>query len=143
MAAGSARQTEFIILPETAQEELIPSHRLKESGSSPSADVPETGFAQGALVDSRSGWGNAPPVYPTLARKNGWEGDVLLRVRVSGRGAAQGIEVLQSSGYPMLDDAAMTAVARWRFLPAMRRRKPVDSLVEIPVRFRLRDRSSQ
>lgn len=81
---------------------------------------------------------NAPPVYPSQARRNGMEGAVILSVEVLPDGAVGDLRVKRTSGHPILDNAAIEAVKTWRFLPAIRLGKPVTSRVEIPVRFSLR-----
>ena len=81
--------------------------------------------------------GNAPPDYPELARRRGWEGRVLLKVAVSLVGDAVAVEVARPSGFETLDEAARRAVAAWRFRPATVAGVPVAGSVEVPVTFRL------
>lgn len=81
--------------------------------------------------------GNPAPGYPYYARRRGQEGRVILRVRVSAAGAAERVSVRNSSGYPLLDEAAIEAVRAWRFEPASRRGTPISGLVDVPVFFRL------
>ncbi len=80
---------------------------------------------------------NPPPAFPMLSRKLHEEGKVLLLVQVSARGEAGAIQIKQSSGYPRLDDAAISAVRTWRFIPARRGTEPVASSVVVPLVFRL------
>lgn len=87
----------------------------------------------------RSGLGNAPPVYPLAARRNGAEGRVVLRVRVDVDGHAEAVEIVRSSGHDLLDEAARRAVAAWRFVPGRLAGIPVPASVDVPVVFRLKD----
>lgn len=80
---------------------------------------------------------NPKPVYPALARRQGEEGKVLLKVRVSAQGTALDVAVSKSSGYGRLDNAALEAVAQWRFVPAKRGDETVDSSVIVPITFAL------
>ena len=80
---------------------------------------------------------NPPPAYPTLSRRLGEEGRVVLRVLVSPAGTAQEVEVRTPSGHARLDAAAREAVQRWRFVPAKRGDDPVAAWVLIPISFRL------
>ena len=80
---------------------------------------------------------NPKPIYPAIARRNGEEGKVLLKVRVSAEGSALEVEVKQSSGYPRLDTAAREAVQRWRFVAARRGDEVVESSVVVPITFSL------
>lgn len=45
--------------------------------------------------------------YPRLARIRGWQGQVLIRAQIARDGHLLGLTLERSSGYPMLDDAAM------------------------------------
>ncbi|MBI3332611.1 MAG: energy transducer TonB [Candidatus Omnitrophica bacterium] len=80
---------------------------------------------------------NPAPRYPWLARIQGWEGTVVLRVLVTPAGQAGSVQVARSSGYPSLDEAALAAIRRWSFLPARKQGQAVGSPMEIPVRFQL------
>jgi periplasmic protein TonB len=81
---------------------------------------------------------NPAPSYPTEARRRGWEGTVLLLVEILESGRPERISVKQSSGHPLLDEAAQDAVERWTFIPAQREGKPVRSFAEVPIVFSLR-----
>jgi len=83
--------------------------------------------------------GNPKPPYPVLARERGLEGRVVLRVEVAADGVSGTIAVAQSSGHAMLDRAAQTAVARWRFAPATVDGQKVAGAIDVPVVFRLID----
>lgn len=80
---------------------------------------------------------NAPPTYPGLAIQRGWEGTVLLRISIDESGRVTKLEVARSSGYPILDGAAATAVRQWTASPAYRDGKPVATVEVLPVRFKL------
>jgi len=80
---------------------------------------------------------NLRPDYPRTAREAGWEGTVMLRVEVLPDGSAGTVSVKRSSGYAILDDAAITAVRRWHFPTAMDGNFPVRRMVDQPVTFNL------
>lgn len=80
---------------------------------------------------------NPSPEYPPLARQRRQEGLVLLGVRVTAEGRAAEVTIKQSSGFPLLDAAAVKAVQRWEFEPARLGAIAVASDVEVPVRFQL------
>lgn len=82
---------------------------------------------------------NPAPSYPELARAQGAQGTVVLRVEVLPSGRCGELHVSESSGHAMLDEAAAGAVQRWRFRPATRIGTPVSVWVSIPVTFRLVD----
>ena len=80
---------------------------------------------------------NPPPPYPPMARRRGYEGTVLLVVLVEKQGTVKDLRVLRTSGYPVLDQAALDAVRKWRFEPGRKGEEPVEMWVNIPVRFQL------
>jgi protein TonB len=80
---------------------------------------------------------NPPPRYPGLARRKGYQGTVVLEVLVDERGKVGGLRVITSSGYAILDRAAVGAVENWLFEPGVREGEAVAMRVKIPVRFEL------
>lgn len=82
---------------------------------------------------------NEPPPYPRLARKRGYEGVVMLNVFVTENGRVNGVEVASTSGYSILDRAAMDAVNKWSFEPGIINGLPAGMWVKVPVRFNLTD----
>lgn len=80
---------------------------------------------------------NPAPDYPPLARRLGEQGRVMLRVLVSTGGDADNVQVETSSGSNKLDQAAMDAVKKWRFIPAKRSNQPISAYVLVPVKFSL------
>jgi protein TonB len=80
---------------------------------------------------------NPPPDYPSLSRRLGEEGRVLLRVLISPEGLPRDIQLQTSTGYPRLDQAALQTVRRWRFVPAMRGDEALAAWVLVPIRFNL------
>ncbi len=79
------------------------------------------------------------PVYPLLARRRGLQGRVVLLVTVMPDGRVGRIVVAGSSGYRILDGAAVRAIRQWRFRPALREGVRIRSEIRIPVRFSLRE----
>lgn len=80
---------------------------------------------------------NPEPVFPSMSRRLGEEGRVLLQVRVGHDGSVLAVTVYRSSGYRRLDDAAARAVVHWRFLPASVNGIAVESTVTVPINFSL------
>jgi len=81
---------------------------------------------------------NPAPVYPALAKRMGEEGRVFLRVQVEASGLPSKVEVRTSSGSERLDQAALEAVKRWKFVPAKQGDKPVPASVVVPITFNLK-----
>lgn len=82
---------------------------------------------------------NPKPDYPSIAKSRNWQGKVMLRVKVSAEGLSDAVEVEHSSGHDILDESAVEAVKKWRFIPAKRGETPVASSVLVPIIFSLRD----
>jgi protein TonB len=77
------------------------------------------------------------PEYPPQAFRNHEEGTVLVRVDVDANGMATNPEVVNRSGSRELDRAAMDAVRKWQFKPALKDGKAIASSVDVPVEFKL------
>lgn len=75
------------------------------------------------------------PEYPDIAREAGVDGTVLVQALVGKDGRVKDTKVVKS--IPMLDQAAIDAVTKWVFKPALSNNKPVAVWVAVPVRFTL------
>ena len=80
---------------------------------------------------------NPRPRYPAISKRLNESGKVLLRVRVSAEGLPVAVNLVQSSNFPRLDEAARQAVSQWRFVPARLGNVAVDAEVVVPIVFRL------
>jgi protein TonB len=80
---------------------------------------------------------NPVPEYPSIARKRGYQGTVVLEVLVTREGKVKELALSASSGFSVLDQAALTSVNTWLFEPGTRGGEKVDMWVKVPVRFRL------
>lgn len=80
---------------------------------------------------------NPIPEYPMIARKRGYQGTVVLEVLVNREGKVKELTLSASSGYSVLDQAALTSVKTWLFEPGTRGGENVDMWVKVPVRFQL------
>ncbi|HEY5239756.1 MAG TPA: energy transducer TonB [Rhizomicrobium sp.] len=79
------------------------------------------------------------PEYPVLSRRLGEQGSVLLHIALADDGRIDNVNILHSSGYARLDEAAREWVMRyWRYRPATDNGKPVASAVEASVVFNLK-----
>lgn len=77
------------------------------------------------------------PFYPRIARQRGWQGVVVVRVGIDEAGQACHVAVRDSSGHPVLDEAALETVRQWRFSPARQGGRVVASAIDVPIRFSL------
>ena len=80
---------------------------------------------------------NDPPSYPRAARRRGMEGLVEINALVDKQGKVKEQQLYQSSGYTILDRAALKAVRKWRFDPGIKNGTICEMWVKVPVRFQL------
>jgi protein TonB len=79
---------------------------------------------------------NPAPAYPSDAQERGLQGTVVVGIRVMTDGSVGKVRVDSSSGYQILDQAALSTVSRWRFTPGKRGGRPVELWIKIPINFR-------
>lgn len=82
----------------------------------------------------------SPPNYPTRSRRLNEQGRVLLRVELGEDGRVSGVAVKTSSGFPSLDEAAVSAVKTWRCNPAIQNGVAVPAVALQPFAFILEGR---
>jgi periplasmic protein TonB len=101
------------------------------ASSAPSSGAPSV--IQGGDLGARMVSGK-PPRYPVESRRKKEQGTVVLSLILGLNGAVEHITVSRSSGFERLDDAALSAVRRWRWEPVLRGGLPVKvrGVVEIP-----------
>ena len=75
------------------------------------------------------------PEYPPLAKMARIQGTVKLEAVISKDGTIQDLKAV--SGHPLLRQAALEAVARWRYQPTLLNGEPVEVVTEIDVNFTL------
>jgi protein TonB len=79
------------------------------------------------------------PVYPSASLRASEEGAVIFRVLVDERGKPLQVDVMKSSGFSRLDEAAKRAVGHWTFVPPKKDGQPVRSWSRVQVRFELKN----
>ena len=79
------------------------------------------------------------PVYPATSRRLGEEGTTRLRVMVDESGRPRDVKVMTSSGFARLDQAAIEAVKRWRFVAATDGSRSVASWTQVAITFQLKN----
>lgn len=141
----TASQVEPPTIPR--QEPAVPpspqdSPQPKEKVDSPAASQ-EQAAAQSAKpkpVGVRSEarlLGRAMPSYPVEAQRRGIEGTVVLRLHVTQDGVVDVATIERSAGSTLLDDAALDFARSIRLTPARLDDQPVETVLRLPVTFRL------
>jgi len=75
--------------------------------------------------------------YPDLARKAGIQGTVIVQTKISITGAAVQSQVVRGIPEGGLNEAAVAAIEKVTWNPAMLHNQPVEAVITIPVVFRL------
>ena len=127
---------------------------VQHAGSGPAIAAGNTGAARAGTTGAPKGapqgvavtnFGNpsAPsflhreqPVYPLMARRLGKEGKVTLILLIDASGKLRDIEVAERAGYGFTE-AAIEAVKKSTYAPALRNGERVTSKAILPVRFHL------
>ena len=98
-------------------------------------------------VEIGFGAGNGPrfkhqvaPQYPLMARRQGLDGRVLLRLTIGDDGRLVNVEVVEDAPCGFVA-AALNAVKRSTFYPALVDGRPVTSRALLPIRFSLKENS--
>jgi protein TonB len=77
------------------------------------------------------------PSYPQVARRAGMGGRVTLRAVIAEDGSVESVEVLASTNL-LFNDAAVEAVRKWRYRPALMNGRPVRVTFSVVVDFLVR-----
>lgn len=111
-----------------AKKEVI----IEQEVSKPQAAIMKTNFNKTSM--------HAPkPRYPRMAIKRGIQGRVLVKILINEQGRPYDVSVLKSSGFKMLDEAAIKTAMQWKFSPALVNGKPVKSQNHQPFIFSLQN----
>ena len=109
--------------------QLLKVARVVRAGGAPAA----AGAVQPPVL-----LGFEKPQYPTVARRMGVQGDVVMRLQVDAAGAVTGVELVKGvSETAGIDAAALRAARTARFKPATQNGKPVPSSYTLTLPFRL------
>jgi protein TonB len=104
--------------------------------------IPSVGSASARDNFPTSDLHNPSPEYPEMAIFLGYQGNAIVRIKVSVKGISQGVEILRSSGHKILDDAVTKALKKWRFTPSKSGNASMANSVVISVIYILYDRNS-
>ena len=112
-----------------------PSPTTENSAAAPAAVAAEE---RAAVVSDPIALNRIVPVYPRSARRKGHEGVVTVAISVAEDGTVAHAEVVSSSGYEELDNAALSAVRSARFAPATSDGVSVRGELRLTFDFRLK-----
>jgi protein TonB len=112
-----------------------PGHGPGENGGEGGGGVGYLGGGMGSITQP-SLVSKTEPEYSEEARKARLQGTVRLRIEVDTHGLAQNIAVINSLGLG-LDERALEAVKKWRFIPGKVNGKTAAVVAYVEVNFRL------
>lgn len=78
---------------------------------------------------------NPKPVYPLASKRRGEQGLVIHSVLIGTDGLPVSARLVKSSGFDALDQAALTAVMRWRYIPGKRNGVPTTMSFNVPINW--------
>jgi TonB family protein len=79
---------------------------------------------------------NLQPAYPLAAIAQSLSGRVVVRAEVGPAGQVGKSWIKHTSGERILDEAALSTVRAWLFLPARRNGQPVTAWVDVPIEYK-------
>lgn len=94
----------------------------------------------GDLEDPMPLYGEIPIEYPLDLWDADVEGQTLLRVRVTETGGVDSVEVVEASGYPAFDSAAVRGALNLEYRPALKGGRRISVWAKVPVYFTKGDR---
>ncbi|WP_312562040.1 energy transducer TonB [Anaerospora sp.] len=129
------------------------ANRFSSQGTGSGGESAGSGSGSGSGAGSGGGTGSGTkglispprilqkvePRYPESVRRDGVEGSVTVKMEIMENGKPSNVWVVGSSGRNELDEAAVKAVERWRFVPARdsANGQPVVCITTVEVKFRL------
>lgn len=117
---------------------------LKQNIVAPSQEAGATAGVESAPTidaDYKAAYLNNPkPPYPSMAFQMRVEGTVNVKALVLPDGSCGEVLLGRSSGNELLDQSALSTVARWKFTPAQKQGKEIAQWVSIPITFALKRR---
>ena len=139
LAHKRLEQVEQQTEPQTAQMDLIANAAEVDAKATPNVASATADSAQTNIVElAKPLFAAAPPqpTYPKIARKKGLEGTATIEVMFNELGEQLALTLVKSSGFSLLDQAALDAVENWQFA-APAQRLASHYKVRVPIRFAL------
>lgn len=141
----SAATLESVFIPKPVASSL-PSETISSTAEATHETAADDSIEQETALEEDKGIiteavaaGAFHPAYPRISKRRGEEGTVTLSVRVLRDGSVAQADILESSGYRRLDEAAVKGALQTTFTPALRLGRPVESTTRLSYTFRLTD----
>lgn len=95
-------------------------------------------FGGGDMETPPQAYVKTQPVYPNYLLSKGIGGKVEIACVIDASGAVSSTKVRKSSGNSSLDQAALKAVKKWKFKPAVRGGQKVKATCVVPFNFEIK-----
>ncbi len=112
------------VAEETTPMALVPNEMVASAKEEPGNMIYEAKYRKQTV-----------PIYPSRALELGYQGNVTLHAEIMPSGIPGELKVVKSSGYSLLDKAALAAVKKWEFEPTNINGNAIVSWVRVPVNF--------
>ena len=139
----AARSDGSLVQPADRGESTMPSGSTSAGLTSSAGGDKEAMKAQEARTKvfvpanslMRSAIASPPPIYPSTARMEGVEGEVVLQALISEKGTVESVSVVSGPG--PLQNAAVEALRHWRFKPYLVEGHPVAVRTFVDFHFKM------
>ena len=139
-AAAESKLVEFETQRrKAAQEQPHVADAPEEASSTPSRSTAAAPPAVGAPDVLPSEVHSPFPAYPPELLARRIQATVVLRLKIAADGTVAEAAVHRTSGYAAMDQAALAGVKSWKFKPAMKNGKSVETVVRKPFTFEIRE----
>lgn len=136
-SSGSGQADPAPALDASAENESgeLPALGASAAVAPPAPDAPEgpVRIRVGGAVKPPRLLSSAMPVYPSIARDTGIDGDIVIDTTIDASGNVTAMKVV--SGPPVLRQAALDALRRWKYAPSMLNGQPIPVQMTVTVRF--------
>jgi TonB family protein len=124
---------------------LLPEHRLSYKVLPDGLivliprDIKKPGNVTQQVFESPKVIYKTEPIYPAAAIRQNASGLVCLCLRINNRGEVDSVRLKTSSGFTILDSAAVDYASKLRFSPALSNNKPVPIWMEWEFNYKFSD----
>lgn len=115
------------------------SHNALNSTASTTQKSEVIGMSEAVAVTSEPRYRVPPqaPEYPAQAQRRRQQGVVMLDITVESNGRTSNVSVQRSSGFSILDAAAVKAANKWEIMPYEVNGQAIRATFKVPVKFEL------
>lgn len=136
--------------PQTQQQTATPPTppQTKSESQTPNATVaPATTSSSSSGTPIKTDFGelivlyrpDADAFYPSFSKRSGEEGSVNVRILIDESGSVAEATIINSSGFPRLDRAAMEISQRYRFKPVIKNGQTIKVFTAFKINFNLKN----